>query len=417
MAERHSWAVQQVAGVGQQTVEDGRITVAALATQTGQITSRTGVLPAAATPGAVTATTPTPNGFVHVAPFRSVLQSSRGGGAYLLCLDAIKDIDVLGTAPADASNPRNDLIVAQQSDAYFADANSDMLVRHVVGTPAATPVDPTVTGSPDYISLARIVVPANATTITTSDITSFDVARTVAAGGILPVTDATARSGVTSPYAGQAVYRLDTKRMEIHDGTDWRVPGISVVAATSEISNPITGQLVMLSTTNIVQRWTGSAWVDAFAIGGTTTATQHEALYYRSTLQAAQSVPASTDRRIHLPDAWYTSDDVSVAAVDSGTEFTLNRAGLWHLEANMRFVSSASAAERSIAIAGAPTTTRYAQDGNDQTGEASSFSCSTTRRFAAGDKVSLWAWQSTGASLNTDQLGNGVNMSLTWLRG
>lgn len=417
MAERHSWAVQQVAGVGQQTVEDGRITVAALATPSGQITSRTGLFPAAATPGAVTATSPTANGFVHVAPFRAVLQSSRGGGAYILCLDAIKDINILGTAPADASNPRHDLIVAQQSDAYFADANSDMVVRHIVGTPAATPTDPTVTGSPDYITLGRIVVPANATTITNADIQSFDVARTVAAGGILPVTDATARAGVASPYAGQAVYRLDTKRVEVHDGTDWRVPSIPVVAATSEISNPITGQLIMLSSTNIVQRWTGTAWVDAFPIGGTTNATRHEARYYRSTSQTAQGIPNAVDQRVHLPDADYISDDVSVAAVGNGTEFTLNRSGLWHLAASIRYVSSASAAERALAIGGSPTASRYAQAASDQTGEPASLSCSTIRRFNAGDKVSMWAYQNTGATLNLDPLGNGLNMSLTWLRG
>ncbi|MCI2421514.1 hypothetical protein MOQ72_29175 [Saccharopolyspora sp. K220] len=414
MAERHSWAVQQIDDLGQQTVEDGRITVAALATPDGQITSRTGLLPAAAAPGAVTATNPTPDGFVHVAPFRAVLQSQRGGGAYLLCLDAIKDIDVLGTAPADASNPRNDLIVAQQSDAYFSDTNSDMVVRHLVGTPAATPVDPTVDGSPDYLPLARIVVPANAETITTADIQSFDVPRTVAAGGILPVTDATARSGIAAPYAGQAVYRVDTHRVEVHDGTDWRVPGIPVVAATSEISNPYPGQLVVLSTTNIVLRWSGTTWVDSYPIGGTTDATRHEARYYRS---AVQTIPNNVDQRVHLPDWDYLSDDVSTAAVSNGTEFTLNRAGLWQLEANIRFVSTGSAAERAVAIAGSPTGSRYAQAASDQTGEPCSLSCSTTRRFTAGSKLSMWAYQNTGASVNLDPLGGGINFALTWLRG
>ncbi|MEV0698220.1 hypothetical protein AB0I53_09910 [Saccharopolyspora sp. NPDC050389] len=417
MAERHSWAVQQVSGVGQQTVEDGRITVAALATPSGQITSRSGLFPAAATPGAVTATNPTADGFVHIAPFRAVVQSSRGGGAYIMCLDAVKDINVLGTVPADASNPRNDLIVFQQSDAYFGDANSDMVVRHIVGTPGATPIDPAVTGSADYIVRARIVVPANATMITTSNITNFDTPRTVAAGGILPVTDATARSGVANPYAGQAVYRLDTKRVEVHDGTDWRVPSIPVVAAASEISNPITGQLIMLSSTNIVQRWTGSAWVDAFPIGGTTNATRHEARYFRATTQPAQGIPNNVDQRVHLPDVDYVSDDVSVAAVSAGTEFTLNRSGLWHLAANVRFVPSASAAERAIAIGSSPTASRNGQAGSDQTGEPATLSCSTTRRFNAGEKVSVWAYQNTGATLNLDPLGNGINFSLTWPRG
>lgn len=262
MAERHSSAVQQVSGVGQQTVEDVRLTQSALWTPSGQITSRTGTVPTgtAAVPGSVLATTPTANGFVHVQPGRFVLQSARGGGVYVMCLDAIKDINILSTS-ADPSNSRRDLIIAQQSDAYFGDLNSDMVVKQVVGTASGSPVDPTVTGSADYIVLARVTVPAGATTITTGNITNLATRLTVATGGILPVADATERGAIASPYDGMTIYRRDLDWIETYDGTAWRAPSFAVTSALANITNPFTGQIALLTTDNLMYRWTGSAWL------------------------------------------------------------------------------------------------------------------------------------------------------------
>jgi hypothetical protein len=266
MVERHSWAVQQVAGVGVQTVEDARLTLGALWTPAGQITSRSGVMPTgtAAAPGSVLATSPTPNGFVHVQPFRAVVQSSRSGGTYILCLDAIKDIDILGAggAAADPSNPRRDLIIAQQSDTYIGgDVNSDMVVKRVGGTPAGSPVDPTVTGSADYIVLARVTVTAGATSITTGNITQLATQLTVATGGLLPVADATERGAIANPYDGMQIYRRDTDWIEAYDGTAWRAPALCRTTALANITSPFTGQFALLTTDNALYRWSGSAWV------------------------------------------------------------------------------------------------------------------------------------------------------------
>jgi len=273
MAERHSSAVQQVAGVGQQTVEDVRLTQSALWTPSGQITSRSGIVPTgtAAAPGSVLATTPTPNGLVHVQPFRAVLQSSRSGGTYTLCLDAIKDINILSTS-ADPSNARRDLIIAQQSDTYIGgDTNSDMVVKQVVGTPSGSPVDPTVTGSADYLVLARVTVPAGATTITTGNITQLATQLTVATGGILPVADATERGAIANPYDGMTIYRRDLDWEETYDGTAWRAPMFCRTAALANITNPVTSQIALLTTDLYYYRWTGSAWTptqNAGRIGG-----------------------------------------------------------------------------------------------------------------------------------------------------
>ncbi|GAB3467074.1 hypothetical protein [Actinophytocola sediminis] len=227
MVERHSWAVGAVDDTGQITEVDARLTIGGLLTPTGPTTSRSGLFPAADAAGAVTATTPTPTGEVHVAPFRGSRQSVRpgGGGSYLLCLDTVKTIDVLGTAPADPANPRIDLIVFQQSDTYHGDTDSDLRVRHVVGTPSFSPVapDPTEGGwSPDYVVKARITVPAGAETISQDDINNIDLGVTVAVGGVLPVADRTWRDAIINPYEGLVVYRRERDWLESYDGTTWR---------------------------------------------------------------------------------------------------------------------------------------------------------------------------------------------------
>lgn len=275
MAERKSWAVGAVAGVGQVNELDARITIGGLVVPAGAITSRGGLFPAVA-PGAVTATSPTPNGFVHVAPFRGALQSTRpaGGGTYLMCLDATKDINVLGTAPADPTNARNDLIVFQQSDTFHADANSNFVVRHVVGTPSGSPIDPDPTTgglSPDYVVAARIVVPANATTITTGNITNIALPWTVSAGGLLPIRSSTERTAITSPYEGMPIYRTDRDWVEIYDGAAWRVQDIAVCSSTSDrdsaITSPYNGQLAYTSDTGIIWQRHSGAWRIAFPRG------------------------------------------------------------------------------------------------------------------------------------------------------
>jgi hypothetical protein len=266
VAERGSWAVQQVAGVGVQTVEDARHSMAALWTPAGAVTSRSGMVPtgAAAVPGSVLQTTPTANTFVHVQPIRYVRQSSRGGGTYTMVLDSIKDIDVLnpanGGTAADPANARIDLIIAQQSDAYFGDANSNMVVKRVVGTPAGTPLDPTVTGSADYVLLARITVPANATSIVTANIANVALPSAVAVGGLLPVATQAERDALVTPFDGMQVYRRDMDWIEVYDSTAWRAPAFLKTAALANITNPYTGQHAHLTTDDNIYRYNGTVW-------------------------------------------------------------------------------------------------------------------------------------------------------------
>jgi hypothetical protein len=214
MAERDSgW----VSG-GVVDAEDARLATGVLASYGGgsPIQSRTGIKPSGGWPGYVRPTS-TPSGSVTVEPFQAVIQGSRtaAAGPYLVTLDAVKTINVLAVAP-HASFARRDLIVAAQSDAQYGDQRTGLEVRHVPGTPSASPADPAVTG--DYLPLARVEVAANATSITSSNITDLRQF-TAAAGGIIPVPNRASRPA--SPHPGQAVYVRENSLTEVSDGTDW----------------------------------------------------------------------------------------------------------------------------------------------------------------------------------------------------
>lgn len=266
MAERNSWAVSDTGGV--LTVEDGRLALGAhVFPGATNPRARSGFRPGPTDPALVLASG-TPDGFVHVNPFQLFMQSGRGTepGMYVQTLDAIKDINILST-PADPTNPRDDLVIAQQSDKFYADAANTFLVKQVVGTPAGVPADPTVTGSPDFLRLARVRVNANATTITQANITNLRQTTgfgtgimlpaglfTVALGGVLPVGSLTQRDAIVGKYDGLAVWRQDLKRIEIWTGAAWRV-----------FSRP-TEDLISASETT-----TSTAYTDLATVGPTVT--------------------------------------------------------------------------------------------------------------------------------------------------
>jgi hypothetical protein len=265
VAVRNTWAVTDTGGV--LGVEDGRLALGALVTSgTAAYKSKIGFRPAAGTSPALVFATGTPDGNVHVAPFQLFMQTGRanGGGTYIASVDAQVDINILST-PANATNPRNDLIVAQQSDKFYADGSNAFQVRQVVGTPAGSPSDPTVTGSSDYVTLARVRVDANATTITSAKITDLRPTGpwTVALGGLLPVPSQAARDAL-SAYDGMAVYRQDRDWVEVMDGTAaWRVQGVAICTSAADLSaitSPYTGQVASQTDEGVLKRYTGSVW-------------------------------------------------------------------------------------------------------------------------------------------------------------
>jgi hypothetical protein len=418
MAERYSWAVSSAGGLI--TSEDARIHLGSGFQPGGLLVTdaRSGWLPlgpGANNPGAVTANG-TPNNSVNVAPFVRVQQSTRGKGPYIMVNDAAKAINILST-PAHATNPRNDLIIAQQSDEFYGDANSNMVIRHIVGTPAGVPADPAVTGSPDYVLLARVNVPANDTTIENGQITDLRPgAKTVAVGGVIPIASATERNAITDPFPGMVIYRLDRSWREVYTGGVWRVMDVATVAAYADlathITNPYTNQIAMVTGDNALAVYSGSSWV--YQMFFATTTNQAHARYRQT---SAHSVPNVTDTKCRFQTAVNTSAEIVVTGTGN-TDFELLRGGRWRIEANARYAAAAGLLERHIFICGSTNlvTPRYAGNQVMQTANAvATLSTSVTRRFSASQKISVGLFQNSGAAINTDPVFDEIiSVSFTW---
>lgn len=267
MAERKSWATMAPAGAGQIQLEDARLALGALLTPgSSSVSSQSGFRPGPVSPGLVSATG-TPDAFVHVNPFQAFLQTVRAaaGGTYVITNDAAITLNILAV-PADPTNPRHDLVIAQQSDTGYSDPNSNMVVSIVRGTPSGAPTDPAVSGSTDYIKLARINVRAGTSSILTTDITDLRAAGlyTVAVGGVLPVPTQAVRDAITGAYNGMTIYRQDRKWTEIYDGAAWRVHGPTIVTSIADlaaITSPLTGQTAVNTASGLTYRYTGAVWI------------------------------------------------------------------------------------------------------------------------------------------------------------
>lgn len=91
-------------------------------------------------------------------------------GAYHVTNDANIDLSI---AAADATNPRNDLVIVKVQDAFYSGASKQAVAVVVTGTPAGSPVDPSLTSHPNNFVLARVVVPALAASVTSGMITDL----------------------------------------------------------------------------------------------------------------------------------------------------------------------------------------------------------------------------------------------------
>jgi hypothetical protein len=113
-------------------------------------------------------------------------------GVYTIFNDAT---DTLTITTADPTNPRIDLVCATVRDAFYSGANNDVIFQVVAGTPAGSPVAPSLPAN--SISLATIAVGAAVTQINAGDIIDTRVAATtnLAVGDITSVTAGAGLSG------------------------------------------------------------------------------------------------------------------------------------------------------------------------------------------------------------------------------
>jgi hypothetical protein len=108
-----------------------------------------------------------PGGMVsRVAAGQAIVKGSENAttqGTYHVTNDANVD---LTHAAADGTNPRRDLIVLKIRDAFYSGANKDAQLLIVQGTPAGSPVDPSLASHPNNITLARVLIPAGSSSVT-----------------------------------------------------------------------------------------------------------------------------------------------------------------------------------------------------------------------------------------------------------
>lgn len=180
--------------------------VMALTGGAGPIVVRSGVRPGAGNPLQVTAA----GGMnLSVAAGFATVQGtdSASQGAYTLGLSSAGTVTVSTSNP---TNPRNDLVAAWVDD----NGNSSSVGRVEIfpGTPAGSPVDPTL--PTNALRLARVVVGAGVSSISAGNITDLRQF-TVPGGGILPTTSSDTPVG---PFAGLARYDTDKKELRVYDG-------------------------------------------------------------------------------------------------------------------------------------------------------------------------------------------------------
>lgn len=149
--------------------------------------------------------------------------SSATAGMYTCCLDTTGTLTV---ATSDPTNPRIDNVICQITD--VGSSSSTTVITLQTGTPASSPVAPTLPAN--SFLLATVSVAAGATTITSGNISTNRVF-TVATGGILPISST---SGGISGSAGMYAHDLGTGRLKVTDGSgNARAPKVSAIAPVS----------------------------------------------------------------------------------------------------------------------------------------------------------------------------------------
>lgn len=147
-------------------------------------------------------------------------------GPYLCGLDEQADIDELD--PADATNPRVDLVVLRIDDPDNGGQSDRTASLEVVkGTPAANPARPTVDGTEVYEALARIDIPRQGQgQPAITDLRHF----TAAAGGVVPVNKESELDDVTSDVGAHA-FVIDTNKIYVRQASGWKA-----LATADEVS-------------------------------------------------------------------------------------------------------------------------------------------------------------------------------------
>lgn len=144
----------------------------------------------------------------------------------------------------------------------------------------------------------------------------------------------------------------------------------------------------------------------------------HECEYQAT---GVQSIPTGVDRPIAYPTAmWITPDvtkGISTAGAIADAKFTMNRDGIWAIDAGCRMQIDANKSGGIwIGLDGAGM--RFASSLPNSGGQGANIevAASCTRRFGAGTAINVNAWHNSVAAKNTDPFNQSMHIRLTWLR-
>jgi len=166
----------------------------------------------------------TPNMTVNVAAGGCFIRGTQSAnqGAYHLWNDGTINVGINTSNP---TNPRRDLICAVVKDSYYSGSEDSASIIVVTGTAAASPVDPTPPAN--ALVLARVAVAANASSITTANITDLRPLASVRDQVPAFASSTDRATAIPSPYTGQlsAITAAGvTNGIEQYNGSAWRLP-------------------------------------------------------------------------------------------------------------------------------------------------------------------------------------------------